>query len=238
MIHTVNEVKAWHKGTEQIGDTLFVDGTPYISCGVCHIPIRKVDAFSGRQHVVAAHDVRYKELKPYMVTVGYWIPEDSTEFSHELQMFISIRKWKPILRQVNSCFPCWDKQEQEKALAVSRLGTVNSETGKEYRSTLVFYDLRKIEKQEPLKPPPLIKTKGHNFVVKSSLPIEVASRTNNTQAGLMMDIINRYIPIITWHPPLVDVASSYDAVEKAFTTVGHIANLLLKQMERDEVVGV
>lgn len=211
MIHTISEVKAWAKGTEQIGDTLFVDGSPYIGCGICKLPIRQVDVFNGTKHVKVANGVKRVEFKPYMVLVGHWLrlPDEVVMIKGVLT---AVKQSKPMLHSVQACFSCWNNQQDEKARS----------------NRLVFYDDRKLDKPTPKA---LIQPKGsHKFKdVKVMLKDTAPRPVHHTQENLLIEQLSRHLPIIQWHPPLIMIDYSFDAIERAWTTIFHIAGLVVRR---------
>lgn len=143
MIHKISEVKGWSKGTIKIGDVTYVDGTPYISCGICNLPIKKVDAFSGTKHVIISNGRKQVQLQEYKVTVGYWVKEGDTECRDgEL---VSITKHTPIVHSRISCFLCWNKQQD-------MIARDKADALKENRPPrFIFYSIREAA-ERPKKP--------------------------------------------------------------------------------------
>lgn len=86
-----------HQVTEKIGDTLFVDGRPYVTCGRCNMPVE--------QHGV------------YKITMlRRWLKvEESQGFDLNGCETIKI-KHKPVLYTAFGCFDCWNQQQNEKEL--------------------------------------------------------------------------------------------------------------------------
>lgn len=141
MIHNVSTVKQWTKGVIKIGDTLFIDGSPWISCGVCDIPIRKVDAFNGTKHTVVSKGKKQQTIEQYKVMVGYWLYEEDEVYVDKDGQSIFRRKSKPILHSVPSCFDCWQKLQDMKAAKNKKMNDGRTDH-------LVFYPSKDVPKKE------------------------------------------------------------------------------------------
>ena len=119
------------KGTVKIGDTLFVDGTPYTVCGRCELPIKKFTYGEVETHSATYKDRQtYKSggstqrvLKEYRIFLGFWKESEESTFDSKGVESITI-KWIPIIHSKSGCFDCWNEQEQErqrnKALGVNK----------------------------------------------------------------------------------------------------------------------
>lgn len=141
MIHTISEVKQWSKGTEQHGETLFINGSPYTSCGICSIPLKKADAFEGVKHVHVANGKKVGIIEGYKVTVGHWLHDTETTWDEKQHCHVVKRVSKPVVRQVVACFDCWQQQQDEKAAK-------NREMNDGRNDHLVFYPTKDLPKQE------------------------------------------------------------------------------------------
>lgn len=141
MIHTVKEVKDWTKGTTKIGDTIFKDGTPYISCGICSIPLKQVDAFNGIKHVKVSNGRKIGTIESYKVTVGHWLHDTETIWDEKEKCHIVKHIHTPVIRQVPACFGCWQSQQDARAAKNAKMNDGRNDH-------LVLYPDKDLPKQE------------------------------------------------------------------------------------------
>lgn len=148
-LFTVSEVKAWSKGTFKAGDTLFVDGVPHVQCARCGA-ISK--ASEGQRNVVKAqggHTTKYGKrdarmvatVKPYMITVGYWVKDETIETDAEGHMLVKV-KWYPKLSQRPGCFDCWHAQDVLRGIKRNTPTEIVDGKVVEAVNHLPFYDVR------------------------------------------------------------------------------------------------
>lgn len=99
------------QGTVKIGDTLFVNGTPYKQCGHCGIPIKQ---FDGDIRVVAGRDKKSREIRPFKITLLLgWDRIEELAFVDGFQTILV--KHRPKLLQALGCLECWSKQQSLRA---------------------------------------------------------------------------------------------------------------------------
>lgn len=109
------------KGTQKIGDTLFVDGVPFIECAHCGMLIKKY-AYG---EVKASRGKSHRELKEYKISILIrWKELEEDDFSRdEKGRLITVQgnlipvirlKRIPVLIQRAGCFDCWNVQYQQK----------------------------------------------------------------------------------------------------------------------------
>lgn len=114
---SVSAMRLHHKGSELIGGRLFINGTPYEECHICGLLDKQ---FEGNSHITKDRRAFYgtkREIKVYKVTLGRW--EDYYEEGvDQWGTQVMERKWRPIVREVRSCFLCWqaleDARERER----------------------------------------------------------------------------------------------------------------------------
>ena len=117
------------RGSQMIGDTLFIDGSPHHVCGHCGCIINSSDyerklqsrgATKSKGKIVRDGKITY-ESKPYKITIllGWLQGEDKHTV---VDGFPTVEhKWIPRLKQAFGCFACWNTQEHRK-LQSSKLG--------------------------------------------------------------------------------------------------------------------
>ena len=125
-----------------IGDTLFIDGTPYISCTICQAITKLSDGESAQVYTgrkVQTWDgtlraTKQKVIKSYRVLKGFWLRRFESSIGRDgvEDRTVSII---PIVHLVPSCASCWQQQEDEKALAL-RVASRTGDTPK-----IVFYGM-------------------------------------------------------------------------------------------------
>jgi hypothetical protein len=99
------------KGTQKIGDTLFVDGSPYTECGRCGVVIPLTEGWRERR-------VRYGQLR--------WINRIFkivmlVRWEHDIEHKLGphgeeelVNKCRPIVKSVPGCKSCYEAQEQQR----------------------------------------------------------------------------------------------------------------------------
>lgn len=100
------------RGIQQIGNTLFINGSPHHKCGVCGTVVSS-DEYQRTlksQRGKVAH-----EVKPYKVTILKGWLEGETKHTVVDGYPTADTKWIPLVKQVESCFSCWNTQQNRKA---------------------------------------------------------------------------------------------------------------------------
>lgn len=139
---SVSAFRAYPSGSVKIGDTLFVDGSPYISCSICQMVVKlsdgqSVQAYTGLKTKMwdgSLRSMKQRIIKSYKVLKGFWLRRwESTVGADGVED--RTVKIIPIVRLVPACLTCWQRQEDQKALAYQ----VASRAGEEPR--IVFYGM-------------------------------------------------------------------------------------------------
>lgn len=97
-IHSVSEMQKRSKGIVKIGDTIFIDGSPFVECAKCGVPIKLAESKK--------------------ITVGYWPRKEAEYITNE-----TTGEWElkedtpkpPKLRKAHGCVECSNIQLQEQA---------------------------------------------------------------------------------------------------------------------------
>jgi hypothetical protein len=104
-----------------IGDTLFIDGTPYTVCGRCELPIKSSD---GNHEIRIRNGRKVREIKSYKILMGKI--RKIEEITTDDQGHPVIReKWELKLFSKPGCFDCWtiqDRDRQAEGMAAKREG--------------------------------------------------------------------------------------------------------------------
>ena len=223
MLTPVSQILNREKGTRQIGNTIFVDGTPYLACGVCEMPIKHQSSAPG--HVKIDKGRMYRILEPYTVQVGYWISHEETQSQYG--QLVVVRKSKPVVHSVPSCFDCWDKQQKLKIKSQLEAEAYNRNKKSTDPTRSPYIVMYKVDRTSSTTSGPLIPS-SRVWMGKSSIaPIEsrdidLAPKTHNTQWGLLSDLADSVLESIR------DSGMNLDKLVKATTTLGHIGNMLLR----------
>lgn len=108
----VNKTYSLTRGTVKIGNTLFVNGSPHLECNICKAVYKMADS---PVTVYGRRDGKAVEQKPYKATVlyGWTNPEPDIRIVNGYPE--NVAKSAPIVRQVECCFACWNKQQAAKA---------------------------------------------------------------------------------------------------------------------------
>lgn len=108
----VNKTYSLTRGTVKIGNTLFVDGSPHHECNICGSIYKAADA---PVSVYGRRDGKVAERKPYKATVlyGWTAPEPDIRVVNGYPE--NVAKSAPIVKQVECCFACWNRQQDAKA---------------------------------------------------------------------------------------------------------------------------
>jgi hypothetical protein len=84
-----------YKAPEQ--ETIWADGTPYLSCGHCHLPITLQEGLARR------------------IYIGYWGHRDVVgKFDPSIPGWPTLEKAMPKIHQAPGCFDCHRQQQDEK----------------------------------------------------------------------------------------------------------------------------
>ena len=121
-----------------IGDTLFIDGSPYKVCLRCGAPVKQ---FEGECRTatkgVANPQHKQRSIEPYKIVFMLikWVEEyilDSNGNATEI-----VRKERKIIRSGSACFDCWNVFQQLKL----RIETANKRNGTNKIAAFPFTEL-------------------------------------------------------------------------------------------------
>lgn len=150
---SVSAFHAYPQGTIKIGDTLFVDGSPYISCAICQTVIKLADgetiqAYTGLKTKVwdgSLRSTKQRIIKSYRVLKGFWLRQWESSIGADGVEDRTV-KVIPIVRLVPACLSCWQRQEdqrsqQERAHQRALDYYVTSGVGSEPKTKITFYGM-------------------------------------------------------------------------------------------------
>lgn len=88
--------------------TMFIQGTPYVSCGNCNIPTKQFDGDSYRR---GTRDNYIKSDTQRKIMIGKFIKTVELIDTAEGQAFKET--WKLVLQSKIGCYNCWSIQQRE-----------------------------------------------------------------------------------------------------------------------------
>ncbi len=90
-----NGIKPFIRGTQKIGNTIFIDGSPHVECAHCGIPVK-------------LHDSR-------KIVIGYWQKKEESLVIDPItnEGRIEIQHKPPVLKSTHGCAACSNRQLQE-----------------------------------------------------------------------------------------------------------------------------
>lgn len=128
---TVSQVINRSKGSVMIGDTLFIDGSPYKACGNCEKPIKQ---YGDNAHIKVVNGRKSREAQGYKITMGLYHDVEEYSINPDGLLVVEVKR-RARLWQVPGCFDCWNFQDQAKRDKI----VIEARGGK---VSLVFYDVR------------------------------------------------------------------------------------------------